>query len=517
MLDSLISPASGHRDSPKDAYLSELLSYSLERLNKEPELLTADGERLRRQMQESAVTNYRAFISTAECTKSIRLEMDSVDAHLENLMGELPVLSEGCDAFTRSAQEVIQKRKQNKVTLANHSQLLDLLEIPQLLDTCVRNGHFDEALDLEAFVAKLAAIHGELAVVQLLVADVNKTTKSMLHQLLQKLKSNIQLPECLRVIGYLRRLSVFSEKELRLQFLKCREAWLVDIIDELDQTNSYEYLKRMTDCHRVHLFDVVMQYRAIFADDTSTHESTGSVDGGLLYSWAMHRIDAFLGTVRQLLPKVDEGGSLASVLDHCMYCGMSLGRVGLDFRGLLAPLFEECVLELFSRNLATAVENFHVILDQHRWVSLPSIATAAKNSANADDLTPPYSLMEHTPLAAFVNGVLTGFNELRHCAPSSLRNTLAQLIEQALEELSAALLRYNVTRMLRDSEATLFLSLCKAYLEVACPYLINCFGRLYPGGPALIRTSNFSGPLLELVGTGAAPAGKEGADEKSAT
>ena len=32
-----------------------------------------------------------------------------------------------------------------------------------------------------------------------------------------------------------------------------------------------------------------------------------------------------------------------------MYCGMSLARVGLDIRGLLPPIFEACVLGLFSK------------------------------------------------------------------------------------------------------------------------------------------------------------------------
>lgn len=32
-----------------------------------------------------------------------------------------------------------------------------------------------------------------------------------------------------------------------------------------------------------------------------------------------------------------------------MYCGMSLARVGLDIRGLLPPIFEACVLNLFSK------------------------------------------------------------------------------------------------------------------------------------------------------------------------
>ncbi len=32
-----------------------------------------------------------------------------------------------------------------------------------------------------------------------------------------------------------------------------------------------------------------------------------------------------------------------------MYCGMSLGRVGLDFRPLLAPPFEQAILAMFAK------------------------------------------------------------------------------------------------------------------------------------------------------------------------
>lgn len=52
-------------------------------------------------------------------------------------------------------------------------------------------------------------MHGELAVVQRLVAEVDGVSADMLEQLLQRLQGAIQLPECLRVIGYLRRLAAF--------------------------------------------------------------------------------------------------------------------------------------------------------------------------------------------------------------------------------------------------------------------------------------------------------------------
>ena len=67
-------------------YVSELLSFTLDRLHKEPELLRVDAERIRRQMQEVAVNNYRAFISAADALVSIRHEVSSIDKHLESLV-----------------------------------------------------------------------------------------------------------------------------------------------------------------------------------------------------------------------------------------------------------------------------------------------------------------------------------------------------------------------------------------------------------------------------------------------
>lgn len=49
-------------------------------------------------------------------------------------------------------------------------------------------------------------------------------------------------------------------------FLRCREEWLAQLVGELSDSNPYDYLKRLTDLHRLHLFDVVMQFKAIFSE-----------------------------------------------------------------------------------------------------------------------------------------------------------------------------------------------------------------------------------------------------------
>ncbi|KAK8969220.1 hypothetical protein KSP40_PGU009065 [Platanthera guangdongensis] len=148
------------------------------------------------------------------------------------------------------------------------------------------------------------------------------------------------LPECLRIVAHLRRIGVFTESELRLQFLRCREGWLSGILDDLDQRNVYDYLKGMVNCHRMHLFDVVNQYRAIFSNDKSGNEE--NYDGGLLFSWSMHQIRNHLATLEIMLPKISEGGLLSNILDQCM-------RVLSIF---------SAVINLFSKNMSTAVENF---------------------------------------------------------------------------------------------------------------------------------------------------------------
>ena len=153
---------------------------------------------------------------------------------------------------------------------------MDLLEAGSLLDTCVRTGAFDEALDLDALCTKLAAAAPGVPVAARLASEAGLGVRSLLAQLLYRLRGPVQLPECLRLVGYLRRLGVFSEHQLRLTFLRCRDAWLATCIADLDTPapaarsstsgdlatgsggGSYEHAKRLTDVHRTHLFDCVM-------------------------------------------------------------------------------------------------------------------------------------------------------------------------------------------------------------------------------------------------------------------
>ena len=52
--------------------------------------------------------------------------------------------------------------------------MLEVLELPQLAETCVRNGHYEEALELKQYVTRLNKKLGSIPVVAEVVQVSNR-------------------------------------------------------------------------------------------------------------------------------------------------------------------------------------------------------------------------------------------------------------------------------------------------------------------------------------------------------
>jgi conserved oligomeric Golgi complex subunit 8 len=171
-----------------------------------------------------------------------------------------------------------EKHRVRRRTLLQHSSLLELLELPSLMDACVRSNLYEEALSIAAFANTLERRHynnnnnnttttitnaaaagqpqqnsQQVIVVARVIEQIRSRQVDLRRHLLHRLKTTVTMPECLEVVTALRRLNsialecrqqqlqmsntrnnnadlerVHAAMELRLQvdFLEARDFWL---------------------------------------------------------------------------------------------------------------------------------------------------------------------------------------------------------------------------------------------------------------------------------------------------
>lgn len=359
--------------------------------------------------------------------------------------------------------------------------------------TCVRSRHYDEALDLRAFVRRLETLHGGLPLIIRLSEDAEDAMRVMREALLRNLETEVALPECLRAVGFLRRLGGFTEHSLRLEFLARRDAWVASTgrsagLAEADGP-AYEALKRATDALRLQLFDITGQYLAVFGTKPVAKDEDGdSMSDDILPTWARRRVEAYLSLFAHHLPRLTDGGALASIAEAAMYAGASLGRVGLDIRPLLAPGFERAVLGIFDAGVAGAEAACRRLAAQNAWTGVrrtpdgdaggeqkseeenaggSGSSTSKQVHRNGTAAAAPSALLACPPLAVYANGVAAAINEVRHCALLVCAPALAARLRDSLIRVHEMLLRS------KQAEAAAALGLTLA------PYIAGNLARVF--------------------------------------
>ena len=469
--------------------------------------------RLEKKQKDVAIKNYRAFIAAHSAYDVVRDRVENARGDLLHVARDaLPELKKSCRDFAKRAESVARARAVNQQLLNRvPGDISDILEIPQTQEQCGRNGAYDEALDLELYAERLRASVPDVPVIDDLRESARMANKKMLKKLLVRLQEPIQLPECLRIVGHVRRSKYFgNETALRRAFLARREVFVRNACDDVRRWLSpYDRAKKLTDVHRVHVFDVVTQYRAIFSDGDDTNIDTGVTASNnsnsnittdesaiLLSVWSSQRAESYKKALDETLQRVDEGGALASVFEHCEYCGNSLARVGVETRPLLREVFEKHALRIFEDALVAASEAFEKSLSTHRWITYdlagettPSTESDATNKDANSEYAPPHSLLEHAPVAAFINGILAAFNEVRLLTPKlrGCKKPFARSLRKTFDNGRKSLKHRETTAselVLASSHQSsnkkdAFKDAFGAYESVAAPYASACFARLF--------------------------------------
>lgn len=479
-------PPENWQDNPEfSLYLAELGNIGPDRVATEPDRVTEELTQLQAQTQELAFSNYKTFIQTSNCSREIFTQFQTTESHLQQLLEKLPNFTSHCHEFQAAAADISRHRRLTSLTLSKHTSLLEILELPQLMDTVVRNQHYEEALQLHSYVNRLAKKLPTVPIIEDISKNVDNSMKLMLGQLLGQLRSPVQLPQCLKVISYLRRMDVFGETELRLKFLQARDTWLRSVLAGVAKDDPYIHVTRTMEVMRVHLFDIVTQYRAIFSEEESLMSSLpNQFDNRLLFTaWINRKIVDFL---RVLETDLAHGvTSLESVISQAMYFGLSFSRVGFDFRQQLSPLFTGAVERQFSSavQLNLAATQLSASLAKLHLARISSLASPQPgySSSVLDATQPPLQLIDYPPLAELCNIVLSGLNEIRLCAPLTVTNYVTGHIQKLLEAFSGQMSDFHAAASpgWGDKETAGFEQLVSAMSSLLLPYLQKCLSAIF--------------------------------------
>ncbi|KAF9186265.1 conserved oligomeric Golgi complex component [Haplosporangium sp. Z 767] len=298
-------------------YLNRLTSLPARALHSEPEKLREEQLKVEKNMSELAFRDYKAFILVKDCKQDVQSTFGILGQHLDHFQETIPQFVETLSGFSAKVAPILERQHVFSSILATHSQLLEVLEIPLLMETCVRNGYYNEALELASHVQRLVLRYPGIGIIEDIELKVAQGKEMMLVQLLAQLREPIKLPVALRIVGFLRRIGSFKgqlemaedeehhgfitaagakskggsttlsasyasstaptstsvsaiedETPLKMLFLKSRGLYMNVQLSKIvhHKGDSFGYLKKYIDVTRECLFDIMTYYKSIFGN-----------------------------------------------------------------------------------------------------------------------------------------------------------------------------------------------------------------------------------------------------------
>lgn len=326
----------------------------------------------------------------------------------KGLEDNISSLSHACGAFKERVQEVVSAHKRNRKTLQCHLQLLELLEIPQLVESCARNGFVDEAIELAAFVNGLERRHllavevkgsssGSEGVIQSIVGDVQRSLITLRESLLSQLADTAALPKQIAIVAALRKLdSLLAERHLSgahnnrnhflhrleikrlLDYLEARTLWMHKqrATSVAGIAGAYGKAVELIEGKRIALHAILTHTLALFQPSPTANQTqeSGVVFTIILRAWATQQVSLFTNELKGLLLSVEDGAALRALLEQSLFLAARLAHptLGLDITAILLPLFESVLLQkvstelhLAESQLATAIAFEKVTMPHH--------------------------------------------------------------------------------------------------------------------------------------------------------
>ncbi|OAA39152.1 Dor1-like protein [Metarhizium rileyi] len=392
-------------DATALSYLTYLTGQSVEFIRTtEPEQLSQASTSSLLPVQSLSKKSHRHVVESAANHSSLRRMLPLLAKRTGELAYTVPKLDQEAELFSAmvgkaSESRIIAERKKALRLLQNGERLVDVMELPQILNSAVVSNpvSYSSSLDLYAHVRRLASLYPSSPLVASVMDEANSAIRRMAVDLIATLQTpNLKLASSLRTAGWLKRIvpelvnNVQIEESLPAIFLVCRLSTLIATLDALEPLkqladeegirnvkssqawsggqHTERYLKRFIEVFREHSFVMVSVSKSVDASFSQPASSTAGLIHPLptvLASFPLHLVGLLMNTLQTYLPAIKDQASRESIMTQVLYCAGSLGRLGADFGMFLSALGMTEWIELVKRHrlLAGRLES---VIGDHR-------------------------------------------------------------------------------------------------------------------------------------------------------
>jgi len=92
-------------------------------------------------------------------------QFNETESRLDKLVQKIPEFVEKCQLFCDTSKDINAHRRLNSLTLTRNAELLEILEMPQLMESCLRSNQYNEALELSQYARQLGMKHGDIPII----------------------------------------------------------------------------------------------------------------------------------------------------------------------------------------------------------------------------------------------------------------------------------------------------------------------------------------------------------------
>ena len=141
-------------------YFDVIEHIGLKGVANEPFRLRNQADDVKNRIAKNTLKNYHVYLKHSESLSDLSTTTNLISKNIRKMGSKLPEMVNELKLFGKEyGPKCITQYQGNRSTLLHYTKLLELLEVPQLMETCLRNNLYDEALDLVGFANNLQRRH----------------------------------------------------------------------------------------------------------------------------------------------------------------------------------------------------------------------------------------------------------------------------------------------------------------------------------------------------------------------